>query len=109
MLYDMFPLMKTLYNSEAKAATECQDLMGMSFRTFHFDGAVRGPGYLAWLMDCDMRETYTFHRRVLKLRSGTARRFCGISRRRCTCLPSMHSLTLTRTPNSCGVTVIQPR
>ena len=67
MLNDMFPLMKTLYNSEATAATECQDLMGMSFRTFHFDGAVRVPSYLAWLMNCDMRETYTFHRRVLKL------------------------------------------
>ena len=67
MLNDMFPLMKTLYNSEPTAATECQDLMGMSFRTFHFDGAVRVPSYLAWLMDCDMRETYTFHRRVLKL------------------------------------------
>ena len=50
MLYDMFPLMKTLYNSEPTAATECQDLMGMSFRTFHFDGVVRVPGYLAWLM-----------------------------------------------------------
>jgi Sulfotransferase family len=67
MLDDMFPLMKTMHNSEATAATECQDLMGMSFRTFHFDGVVRSPGYLAWLMDCDMRETYTFHRRVLKL------------------------------------------
>lgn len=67
MLDDMFPLMKTLYNSEATAPTECQDLMGMSFRTFHFDGAVRAPAYLAWLMNCDMRETYTFHRRVLKL------------------------------------------
>jgi hypothetical protein len=67
MLDDMFPKMQTLYNSEATAATECQDLMGMSFRTFHFDGAVRAPGYLAWLMDCDMRGTYTFHRRVLKL------------------------------------------
>lgn len=67
MLDDMFPLMKTLYNSEATAPTECQDLMGMSFRTFHFDGAVRAPAYLAWLMDCDMRETYTYHRRVLKL------------------------------------------
>ncbi len=67
MLDDMFPLMKTLYNSEPTAPTECQDLMGMSFRTFHFDGAVRAPRYLAWLMDCDMRETYTFHRRVLKL------------------------------------------
>ena len=43
----MFPLMKTLYNSEATAATECQDLMGMSFRTFHFDGVVRVPSYLA--------------------------------------------------------------
>ena len=39
----------------------------MSFRTFHFDGVVRVPGYLAWLMSCDMRETYSFHRRVLKL------------------------------------------
>ena len=67
MLNEMFPLMKTLYNSEATAATECQDLMGMSFRTFHFDGAVRVPSYLAWLMDCDMRGTYAFHRRVLKL------------------------------------------
>jgi len=67
LMDEMFPLMRTLYNSEATAATECQDLMGMSFRTFHFDGAVRVPSYLAWLMDCDMRETYTFHRRVLKL------------------------------------------
>jgi hypothetical protein len=67
MLDEMFPLMKTLHNSEATAATECQDLMGMSFRTFHFDGAVRVPSYLEWLMHCDMRETYTFHRRVLKL------------------------------------------
>ncbi|MGD1171326.1 sulfotransferase family protein [Mycobacterium seoulense] len=67
MLDEMFPLMKTLYNSEPTAPTECQDLMGMSFRTFHFDGAVRAPRYLAWLMDCDMRETYTFHRRVLQL------------------------------------------
>jgi len=63
----MFPLMKTMHNSEATAATECQDLMGMSFRTFHFDGVVRVPSYLSWVMDCDMRETYTYHRRVLKL------------------------------------------
>ncbi|MCB0927468.1 MAG: sulfotransferase [Mycolicibacterium insubricum] len=67
MLNDMFPLMKSLYNSEATAPTECQDLMGMSFRTFHFDGAVRAPSYLAWLMNCDMGETYAYHARVLKL------------------------------------------
>lgn len=67
MLNSMFPLMKSLYNSEATAATECQDIMGMNFRTVHFDGVVRVPGYLHWVMDCDMRETYTYHRRVLKL------------------------------------------
>ena len=63
----MFPHMRTMMNSEPEAATECQDLMGMSFRTYHFDGVVRVPGYLAWLMQCDMRETYTFHQQVLKL------------------------------------------
>ncbi|EID13470.1 sulfotransferase family protein [Mycobacterium xenopi RIVM700367] len=67
MLNNMFPLMRTLYNSEATAATECQDLMGMSFRTVHFSGVVRVPRYLNWVMECDMHETYTYHRRVLKL------------------------------------------
>jgi hypothetical protein len=67
MMDNMFPRMKTMMNSEPDAPTECQDLMGMSFRTFHFDGVVRVPGYLSWLMQCDMRETYTFHRQVLKL------------------------------------------
>jgi hypothetical protein len=67
MMDNMFPRMRSMMNSEPEAATECQDLMGMSFRTFHFDGVVRVPGYVAWLMQCDMRETYTFHRQVLKL------------------------------------------
>lgn len=67
MMDDMFPLMKSMYNSEPTAATECQDVMGMNFRTVHFDGVVRVPTYLNWVLDCDMRETYTYHRKVLKL------------------------------------------
>jgi hypothetical protein len=67
MMDEMFPRMRSMNSSEPEAATECQDLMGMSFRTFHFDGVVRVPGYLSWLMQCDMRETYLYHRRVLKL------------------------------------------
>ena len=35
----------------------------MNFGIFHFDGAVRVPE-LPGLADCDMRETYTFHRRA---------------------------------------------
>jgi len=67
MIDQMFPDFKTMMSSEAEAATECQDLMGMSFRTYHFDGVVRVPSYTAWLMDTDMRQTYTYHRQVLKL------------------------------------------
>ncbi|MBX7434583.1 sulfotransferase [Mycobacterium sp. Y57] len=67
MIDSMFPDFKTMMSSEAEAATECQDLMGMSFRTYHFDGVVRVPGYVDWLLHCDMRETYQFHKCVLKL------------------------------------------
>ena len=85
MLNDMFPLMKTMHNSEATAATECQDLMGMSFRTYHFDGVVRVPSYLDWLMDCDMRGTYAFHRRVLKLLQWHCPPTLWHLKTRCTC------------------------
>ena len=67
MMDQMFPRMRSMHSSEPETATECQDLMGMSFRTFHFDGVVRVPGYLEWLLQCDMGETYLYHRRVLKL------------------------------------------
>ena len=67
MIDQMFPDFRTMNSFDAESATECQDLMGMSFRTFHFDGVVRVPGYVEWLLQTDMRETYTFHRDVLKL------------------------------------------
>ena len=67
MMNEAFPLMQTMYHSEATTASECQDLMGMSFRTVHFDGSARVPSYMAWVIDCDMRGTYEYHRRVLRL------------------------------------------
>jgi Sulfotransferase family len=67
LMNEAFPLMQTMYHSEATTATECQDLMGMSFRTAHFDGSARVPSYMAWVTDCDMRGTYAYHRRVLRL------------------------------------------
>jgi hypothetical protein len=68
MIEQMFPDFQTQINSESEAATECQDLMGMSFHTFHFDGVVRVPGYVEWLLGCEMREIYALHRDLLKLR-----------------------------------------
>ena len=67
MMNEMFPLMQTMHHEEATTPTECQDLLGMSFRTVHFDGFGRVPSYLAWVTDCDMRGTYRYHRRVLRL------------------------------------------
>ena len=67
MMNEMFPLMQTMHHEEATTPTECQDLLGMSFRTVHFDGFGRVPSYLAWVTDCDMRSTYRYHRRVLRL------------------------------------------
>ncbi len=67
MMNDAFPLMRTMHQAEATTATECQDLLGMSFRTAHFDGFARVPSYMAWVVDTDMRDTYRYHRRVLRL------------------------------------------
>jgi hypothetical protein len=67
MLDLTFPRFKTMYNAEPEAPTECQDLMGMSFRTVHYDGMVNCPSYTAWVLDCNMDGTYAYHRRVLKL------------------------------------------
>ena len=67
MMYDAFPRMRTLYHQEATTATECQDLLGMSFRTIHFDGYARVPSYVQWVRDADMRSTYAYHRKVLRL------------------------------------------
>ena len=67
MMYQMFPLMRTMHHEEATTPTECQDLLGMSFRTVHFDGMSRVPSYMAWVVDSDMRGTYRYHRRALRL------------------------------------------
>ncbi len=67
MMNEAFPLMQTMHHTEATTATECQDLLGMSYRTAHFDGFARVPSYMAWVVDTDMTETYRYHRRVLRL------------------------------------------
>jgi hypothetical protein len=66
-MYETFPRMKTLHYQSATGPTECQDLLGMDFRTTHFDGMAHVPSYTAWAMDCDMDSTYRYHRRVLRL------------------------------------------
>ncbi len=66
-MYDAFPRMKSMYFQTAAGATECQDLLGMEFRTAHFDGMAHVPRYTDWVMGCDMAPAYRYHRRVLQL------------------------------------------
>lgn len=56
----MFPDFQTQINVEPEGTTECQDLMGMTLHTLHFDGAVRVPGYVNSRSGCVTRETYRF-------------------------------------------------
>src|SRR5205807_817939 len=67
LMYEAFPKMKVLYFQTAEVATECQDLLGMEFRTTHFDGMAHVPSYTAWAMHCDMAPAYRYHRRTLEL------------------------------------------
>ena len=66
-MYSAFPRMKSMYFQTATGATECQDLLGMAFRTAHFDGMAHVPRYTEWVTDCDMAPAYRYHRRVLQL------------------------------------------
>ena len=66
-MYATFPRMKQMYFQTAAGATECQDLLGMEFRTAHFDGMAHVPAYTRWVVDCDMTPAYEYHRRTLRL------------------------------------------
>jgi len=66
-MYETFPRMRSLHYQSATGPTECQDLLGMEFRTTHFDGMAHVPSYTDWAVDCDMLPAYRYHRRVLRL------------------------------------------
>jgi len=66
-MYEAFPRMKQMHFQTATGASECQDLLGMTFRTAHFDGMAHVPSYTRWVVDCDMAPAYRYHRRTLRL------------------------------------------
>jgi sulfotransferase family protein len=66
-MYSAFPKMRSLHFQSPTGPTECQDLLGMEFRTSHFDGMAIVPSYTRWVLDCDMTPAYLMHRRTLQL------------------------------------------
>jgi len=61
------PRLAAMHEDTPTGPTENHDLLGMSFRTFHFAGMSWLPQYVAWWLRCDMVPAYRLHRCVLQL------------------------------------------
>jgi hypothetical protein len=66
-LHQLSPRLAVMHDDTPTGPTENQDLLGMSFRTFHFEGMAWVPRYVAWWLVCDMVPAYRFMKRVLQL------------------------------------------
>jgi hypothetical protein len=61
------PRLAAMHEDTPTGPTENHDLLGMSFRTFHFEGMAFVPGYVAWWLGCDMVPAYRLLKRTLQL------------------------------------------
>lgn len=61
------PRLAAMHEDTPTGPTENHDLLGMSFRTFHFEGMAFVPGYVAWWLGCDMVPAYRLMKRTLQL------------------------------------------
>jgi hypothetical protein len=65
---ERFPRMKQMVPSSATSPVECQNLMGMDFRSQIFQAMNHIPSYVRWLHhEASLKDTYRFVKRVLKL------------------------------------------
>jgi len=67
MMRVVAPKLARMHEDTPTGPTENHDLLGFSFRTYHFEGMASVPGYTRWWLRCDMTPAYRYHRRVLKL------------------------------------------
>jgi hypothetical protein len=66
-MQQLSPRLAAMHEDTPTGPTENHDLLGMSFRTFHFEGMAYVPRYVAWWLGCDMRPAYALMRRTLQL------------------------------------------
>ena len=66
-LHQLSPRLAAMHEDTPTGPTENHDLLGMSFRTFHFEGMAWIPRYVAWWLACDMVPAYRYMKRVLQL------------------------------------------
>jgi hypothetical protein len=61
------PRMLALVPTTPTSPFECQELMGLDFRSHLFQAFANVPSYSRWLLDADLTSTYRYERRALKL------------------------------------------
>ena len=66
-MHQFSPQIAAMHEDTATGPTENHDLLGMSFRTLHFDGMAWIPRYIEWWLSCDMVPAYRFMKGVLQL------------------------------------------
>ena len=66
-MHQLSPRLAAMHEDTPTGPTENHDLLGMSFRTFHFEGMAFVPRYVAWWLACDMVPAYRLMKRTLQL------------------------------------------
>jgi len=75
-MHQFSPQLAAMHEDTATGPTENHDLLGMSFRTLHFEGMAWIPRYVDWWLACEMQPAYRFMKSALQLlqsRCGPAR------------------------------------
>lgn len=67
MQMELMPRMQQLVPTSPTGPMECQPLMGLDFRSHYFQSFAYIPTYSDYLVDADLRSTYEYERRTLKL------------------------------------------
>ncbi len=67
MQEELSPRMSALVPGSPTGPEECQDLMGLDFKAHYFQAFAYVPSYSDWLLEADLRSTYRYERRALKL------------------------------------------
>jgi hypothetical protein len=66
-MHQLSPKLAAMHEDTPTGPTENHDLLGMSFRTFHFEGMAWIPRYVEWWLACEMAPAYRYMKRVLQL------------------------------------------
>jgi hypothetical protein len=67
MQHEIAPRLAQLVPMAPNGPEECQDLMALDFKSHYFQAFAHIPSYSDWLVEADLRPTYEYEKRTLKL------------------------------------------